>query len=703
MLDNKSQEERTTTFKTLLLHRSHSTMTYFYTRAALIRFSGFVFFFLFLACYWQNEALIGETNGLEPAGSYLNRLADAYPHPLARFQQDDRASSVFDISPWCEVSPSDWFFRPDRSSMSSSSSSSSVVEFFRTLWSVIENGKLPHYSFQRWLGSPLDRASCFLHRVFLTPARRDTRGLPSFAAFKAAPTLLWWVSTADPFYFDAALTGIAVVGMVLSAFLMLAGRGSCAFFFIYALYSSVVSIGQSGFRFGWENQALETAFLLGLLDVGGLFFLRILLMKVLLGAGLIKLRGDRCWRDLTCMYYHYETQPCVNPLSIYFHSLPRAWHRMEVLFNHFVEICVPPLLLFPNGISAFAGACSLLFMTTITMSGNLASLNFITMIPAVAALRDEEFIALLKCVGMRSWAARLEVKLDANIRMQQEQQEQQQQLWRRARSFCRVFLQLIVSLVLLSLNLPALENLLALSQQQRMNMPHSWTSIAGSYGAFGSVTRDRPEVIFQVFSGQEHQTTSWHTLEIQHKFSGNSSFVFSPKVIAPYHARANWLAWFAGFMGIQQATWFHFMFQALRFSPADRKTLSVILEPSSMELLGRIAAATSPRNRRIRVQRIKFRFNVRKHRGDYDLVPLLDLLRRNVPSIARPVVNWIAMSLYDAAHAERTVKAGTEHMMFVPEDDQVENLVTPTGIGMDHLQSAVDSIIGKTASSSSKR
>ena len=27
---------------------------------------------------------------------------------------------------------------------------------------------------------------------------------------------------------------------------------------------------------------------------------------VFVGQGLIKIRGDQCWRDLTCMNYHYE-------------------------------------------------------------------------------------------------------------------------------------------------------------------------------------------------------------------------------------------------------------------------------------------------------------------------------------------------------------------------------------------------------------
>ena len=61
----------------------------------------------------------------------------------------------------------------------------------------------------------------------------------------------------------------------------------------------------------------------------------------MLGAGLIKLRGDPCWRDLTCLVYHYETQPIPNPLSWLLHQLPPWLHSAGVLFNHFVELVVP--------------------------------------------------------------------------------------------------------------------------------------------------------------------------------------------------------------------------------------------------------------------------------------------------------------------------------------------------------------------------
>ena len=64
--------------------------------------------------------------------------------------------------------------------------------------------------------------------------------------------------------------------------------------------------------------------------------LRWMLFRVELGAGLIKLRHDRCWRDLTCLYYHHETQPMPGPLSAHFHALPRIAQRASVAFSHFV-------------------------------------------------------------------------------------------------------------------------------------------------------------------------------------------------------------------------------------------------------------------------------------------------------------------------------------------------------------------------------
>jgi hypothetical protein len=50
--------------------------------------------------------------------------------------------------------------------------------------------------------------------------------------------------------------------------------------------------------------------------------LRWLTFRIMLGAGMIKIRGDSCWRDLTAMVYHYQTQPVPNPLSWFLHHSP---------------------------------------------------------------------------------------------------------------------------------------------------------------------------------------------------------------------------------------------------------------------------------------------------------------------------------------------------------------------------------------------
>ena len=78
-----------------------------------------------------------------------------------------------------------------------------------------------------------------------------------------------------------------------------------------------------------------------------LWLFRWLLFRVEFGAGLIKLRGDPCWRNLTCLDYHHETQPMPNPLSAGTSTTcPRPLHKAEVLGSHFAQLVapVPPLL-----------------------------------------------------------------------------------------------------------------------------------------------------------------------------------------------------------------------------------------------------------------------------------------------------------------------------------------------------------------------
>ena len=100
------------------------------------------------------------------------------------------------------------------------------------------------------------------------------------------------------------------------------------------------------------------------------------------------MRGDPCWRDLTCLNYHYETQPMPGPLSWFFHWAPAWFHQGGVLFNHFSELVVPFAYFLPQPVAAIAGAITIAFQGLIFAGGNLSWLNALTMVLAVSTFDD---------------------------------------------------------------------------------------------------------------------------------------------------------------------------------------------------------------------------------------------------------------------------------------------------------------------------
>src|SRR5437870_2059729 len=164
---------------------------------------------------------------------------------------------------------------------------------------------------------------------------------------------------------------------------------------LWVLYLSIVNVGQTFYSFGWESLLLEAGFLAIFLGPATttpqfslILLLRWLLFRVEFGAGMIKMRGDRCWRDLTCLYYHHETQPMPNPLSWYFHHLPKGLHRMEVAANHFSQLVVPFALFTPQPVAGVAAAVVIVTQSWLLLSGNFSWLNAATITLALAVLGD---------------------------------------------------------------------------------------------------------------------------------------------------------------------------------------------------------------------------------------------------------------------------------------------------------------------------
>lgn len=126
-----------------------------------------------------------------------------------------------------------------------------------------------------------------------------------------------------------------------------------------------------------------------------LLVLRWLLFRLEFGAGLIKMRGDRCWKDLTCLYYHHETQPMPGPFSWYFHRLPKPLHKVEVLGNHFAQLVVPFGLFAPQPVAAVAATIMIVTQLWLVASGNFSWLNWTTIVLGLSVIPDDVYEKVL--------------------------------------------------------------------------------------------------------------------------------------------------------------------------------------------------------------------------------------------------------------------------------------------------------------------
>lgn len=366
------------------------------------------------------------------------------------------------------------------------------------------------------------------------------------------PTLFRWR------YSDRLLAAVAWAGLAVALALVvgLPQTGPpwlpmLAFAALYLLYLSVVNVGQVFYGFGWESLLLEAGFLAAFLGSDGvgvptlvLLAFCWLLLRVELGAGLIKMRGDPCWRDLTCLCYHHETQPMPGPFSAFFHALPRPLHKVEVAANHVVQLVVPFLLFAPQPVASVAAGLVVVTQLWLVASGNFAWLNWLTMLLAFAAVSDDVLRAVLPGLPVTppsasgpGWFA---VVVGA------------------------------VTLLVLALSYRPARNLV--SRRQKMNAAFNRWHLVGAYGAFGSITRRRDEVVVEGSAADDPgDESAWR----EYVFKGKPGPVDRrPRQWAPYHLRLDWGMWFLALGSVAQHVWFErFLLRLLEADPAVLRLL----------------------------------------------------------------------------------------------------------------------------------
>src|SRR5260370_26815652 len=302
------------------------------------------------------------------------------------------------------------------------------------------------------------------------------------AGMMRVPTLFWIGIS------DHAMSIFAWVGFALSVVVVAGYANAIVLSILWAMYMSIVHVGQIWYGYGWEIQLLETGFLSIFLcplfdgrpfpksrpPILVIWLFRCLGFRIMIGAGLIKLRGDPCWRDLTCLSYHYETQPIPSPISRYLHFAPHWFHKLETAWNHFIELVVPWFSFGPRQARHIAGVLLVTFQIFLIVSGNLSFLNYLTIIP---------FLACFPYTFLRHF-------LPSALVQRAERAAEESEPSRINNTIA-----VALSIVVVYLSVAHVLNLF--SGRQLMNYSYDPLDLVNTYGAFGSVGRERDEIIFE--------------------------------------------------------------------------------------------------------------------------------------------------------------------------------------------------------------
>lgn len=413
--------------------------------------------------------------------------------------------------------------------------------------------------FGRWL---FTEGLAALYLVAFVAAARQFRALlgsggmlpiPRFlesASFRRSPSIFHW-HYSDRFFACVAWSGAALAAVTVAGVTARLPLPLCmlVWLLMWVLYLSIVNVGQLWYGFGWESLLLEAGFLAVFLGNAAvapplvtMVSLRWLLFRLEFGAGLIKIRGDPCWRRLTCLYYHHETQPMPGPLSWYFHHLPRPLHRVEAAGNHVTQLVVPFLLFAPQPVAAGAAIVMMVTQLWLVASGNFSWLNWLAIVLACSVLPDSLLERVLPVDAPETSAA---------------------PVWLTA-------VTLAVAVGVMVLSYWPVRNMLG--HHQLMNASFNPWHLVNTYGAFGTVTRIRTEIVVEGTEDDPLTVTSeWREYEFRGK---PGDLTRRPRQYAPYHLRLDWLMWFAALSPGYADRWFGAFVR--RLLENDRDTLKLL-------------------------------------------------------------------------------------------------------------------------------
>jgi hypothetical protein len=333
--------------------------------------------------------------------------------------------------------------------------------------------------------------------------------------FWRVPTVFWLRSG------DLALKVVCWVGVALAILVVAGVFERAALIGCYALYLSLVTVGQDFLSFQWDVLLLETGFLAIFLGSSPviLWLFRWLLFRLMLLSGAVKLlSGDAAWRALSALNFHYWTQPLPTPPSWYMAQLPPWFQQISVVVALGIELVAPFLIFRSRRLRLYAAGAFVLLQTLILLTGNYAFFNWLTLALCVTLLDDD-------C--LRRVPASSAVAKNASIG--------------------RYVSGVVAAVIVLISGSQLMGEFFGADLYPAHAMPQFY--IANTYGLFAVMTTVRHEIIVE---GSDDRS-QWRAYEFRYKPGDVNR---CPPWVAPHQPRLDWQMWFAALGSYRDNPWF---------------------------------------------------------------------------------------------------------------------------------------------------
>ena len=376
-------------------------------------------------------------------------------------------------------------------------------------------------------------------------------------AYSLLPTLCWVDSSNGFLHF------LCGGGVVLSLLLILGIAPVLSLVVLFIFYLSLTIAGQTFLSFQWDILLLETGFLSIFLapwrlwprelmwwsgsatpataspvSRAGLFLLKVLLFKLTLMSGVVKLTsGDDCWWNLTALDYHYWSQPLPTVFGWWADKSPEWFKHFSVAFCLFVEIIVPSFIWAPRRPRLIAAGLMIFLQLVIAFTGNYCFFNLLTIALCLLLIDDS--------VAAAWWAAPHERAKNVSTTFRTAKRLQDQ--------LCSY-----AATAVLIVTLPVNGWFIFTAFKPDADWPRPLVAIysrlqpfrlINGYGLFRVMTKDRDEIVIEGSA----DGIDWLPYEFKWK---PGDVMRAQGWCAPHQPRLDWQMWFAALGTYRENQWF---------------------------------------------------------------------------------------------------------------------------------------------------